>query len=317
MELALTAACGLSAAITASSLARAVRLRHARPGTWPWTVTILWGCVLAACLTALGVLGILPGVVMSVVLAVIAFTALRRSGSAGAQIGAGPAHLYRDAADAVARAGGAVSWRRGEAGEGDDDDDAPPRRPAWYSGAREVPEPDAPPRRRRSPRPRREDPEPRAAAGTRTVPRPREDPALGPPPRPAEVAASVAVPPPWAELAGWIASYVPEDDNAQTAFLAGHAAGLVAVAHALGTHSETVINDIGLDPAYGAAILEVADRVADTSGDVALADQRYRVIYGELARAVENGLILPHRTREWFGGSGGPAPAAGDGTAAA
>lgn len=309
MELALTAACGLCAAITASSLARAVRLRPARPGTWPWTVTGLWASLTAALLTALGALGVMNGIIASAVLAVITFAALRRSGSAGAQIGAGPAHLWHDAR-------GAASWRRAQAGD-DADDDAPPRRPMRHSGAGEVPAPDGPPRNGRIPRPRREDPESPGTARTRTVPRLREDPALGPAPRPAEVAASVAVPPPWAELAGWIASYVPEDDNAQTAFLAGNAAGLVAVAHAFGSHSETVINDIGLDPAYGAAILEVADRVADTSGDVALADQRYRVIYAEVIAAVANGLILPHRTREWFGGGNGPAPAADDGTAAA
>jgi hypothetical protein len=278
MELTLTLACGLCAAITASSLARAVRLRPARPGTWPWTVTILWACLLAACLTALGAIGLMNGIIASVVLAVVALVALRRSSSAGAQIGAGPAHLYRDAAAVAGRARRAASWRAAAAG----DDDAP----------------GGPPPGGRMPRLRPEHP----AAGSRTVPLLREDPALGPAPQPAEVAASAPVPPPWDELAGWIAGYVAEDDNAQSAFLHGCAAGLVRIADAFGALSETAINDLGLDPAYGAALLEVAAAVAETAGDVALADQRYLAIYGALKQAIEDGLVLPHNARQFLGG---------------
>jgi hypothetical protein len=300
MELVLPAVTGLCAALTLSSLARAVRLRPRLHDTAPWAVSALWGCLTAACLTWLGAAGLAPGIIAAMALAVLAVAGLRRSGAAGAHLGAGPAHLWRDAASMAGAARRLAS--RLAARRDDDDDDgeyAAPLRHRRAQGpgpAADAPAADAP------------------AAAARTVPSLRDDPRLGP--APAEAAAAAGpVPPPWAELAGWIASYVPEDDNAQTAFLAGNAAGLVAVAAAFGAHSETVINDIGLDPAYGAAILEVAGRVAETSGDVALADQRYQVIYGELKQAVENGLILPHEARKWLGG-GGPAPAAG-GTAAA
>lgn len=154
-----------------------------------------------------------------------------------------------------------------------------------------------------------------AAAAGRAVPPLREDPALAPPPAPEEFAAGAAVPLPWAELAGWIAGFVPEDDNEQSAFLAGTAAGLVAVAQAIAAHSEVLVNDVGADPAYGAAILEVGERVAECSGDVALADRRWHVIYDQLKAAIENGLVLPHNARQFLGG-GGSTPAAG-GTAAA
>ena len=260
-------------AFAAASLARAARLpkgRRLRPGSRgvrPGRVAALWCCLSAACLTGLGVLGLLQGIVVATMLAVVAVIGLRRAGrAAGAHLKAGPAWARRDLASLR---GHAPRVHRAPAGD-EDAKDGPPR----------APRPGGPPR---------------------TVPRLREDPALRTPPRPDEIAATVTVPPPWAELAGVIAGFVAEDDNAQSAFLAGTAAGLVAVAQALGDLSETAINDIGLDPAYGNALLEVAGRVGETAGDVALADQRYHVIYGELKRAVEDGLILPHRTREWFG----------------
>ena len=63
-------------------------------------------------------------------------------------------------------------------------------------------------------------------------------------------------------------------------------------------------NDIGLDPSYGGAVLELADLVAQPSGDAALVDKRYHLIYGDTKQAVDNGLILPHNARQWFGGAG-------------
>lgn len=292
-------------AFALSSMARAVRLpggrrlRRGRKGIRPGAAALAWACLAAACLTGLGAIGLLPGIIASVVLAVISMARLRRSGRPLAHLAAGVAWATQDAAALSGRVPRPPRLPRlrggGQSPDGDDDPDGP--------------DPGEPARPRRAPRPAP------AASGDGgappwMAPPLREDPALGPAPAPEVAAAAGAVPVPWAELAAWIAGYVPEDDNAQSAFLTGIAAGVVAVADAIGAHSETVINDIGLDPAYGSALLEVAGRLAETAGDVALADQRYHVIYGELKRAVEDGLILPHRTREWFGaGDGGTAAA--------
>ena len=42
----------------------------------------------------------------------------------------------------------------------------------------------------------------------------------------------------------------------------GRAADNVALAHAFGAHAEIATNDIGLDPSYGGAVLELGDLVA-------------------------------------------------------
>lgn len=147
--------------------------------------------------------------------------------------------------------------------------------------------------------------DPAADPAVRAVPRLREDEALGPAPEPAEAAAAAGViPAPWAELAGWIADFHPENDNEQSAFIHGHAAGLAAVAHALSAHAETMTNDIGLDPSYGLAVLELGSGIGEHASDAALVDRRYHLIYGDVKNSVDGGLILPYNSRQWFGDPG-------------
>jgi hypothetical protein len=148
------------------------------------------------------------------------------------------------------------------------------------------------------------------AQAIREVPPIRQDPALGPTPEPAEVAAGmaaagVAVPEPWAALAAWIAGFEPEDDNDQSRFIHGSAAGAIAVADALHAHGDHIVSAVRLDPSYGAALLDLGDAFAAVSGDAVLVDQRYHVIYGEIKAAVQNGLILP-LSGDWFGDGSAP-----------
>jgi hypothetical protein len=67
-------------------------------------------------------------------------------------------------------------------------------------------------------------------AATRAIPSVMEDPVLGPPPEPAELAsASVPVPAPWAALAQYIGTREPADDQELRMYSDGDAAGALAV----------------------------------------------------------------------------------------
>jgi hypothetical protein len=127
----------------------------------------------------------------------------------------------------------------------------------------------------------------------------------------------VEVPEPYRALADWIAQQDPETDDEQTAFLHGVAAGKIAEAEAWQVHGENMVNAVGLDPAYGAAVFDMADSCAEHASDAVLVDRRYHVIYDEIKQAVANGLHLPHRARQWFGGGGSAAPMDGPSESAA
>lgn len=286
---------GACVATGAASLARAVplgkgrRLRPGRKGVKPGTVLLLWSCLSVACLTGLGVIGLGAGVFASVVLAVITIVALRASPGRRAHLAAGPAHLGHDVALLASRGWHAVREQA--------------------AASRSVP--DATPAPAPGPAPAA------AAGGARTVPSPlAEDPALAPVPPPEEVIEGVVVPAWWAEVASVIAGFVPEDDVAQSQFLTGIAAGAVRVAQALAAHADALVNDVGVDPAYAAAILEVADRFAELASWIALADRRYHTIYEAVKDFVDAGGILPHNARQFFGGSGNGSPPAGGSEAA-
>jgi hypothetical protein len=162
---------------------------------------------------------------------------------------------------------------------------------------------------------------PAAAAAPREVPPIREDPALGTAPQPADVAAGLAtagveIPEPWAQLIAWVGSRVPEDSNDQNRFLLGDAAGFIGLGEAYHAHGATVVDEIGLDPAYGAAILDIGDAVADKSGDVIQGYRRFHLIYEAIVKAVENGVIMPFNGR-FFGAGDGAAPQDGPSESAA
>lgn len=272
-----------AAFVRAVQLPKGRRLRPGLKGVKPGLVAVFWACLAAACLTGLGAIGLLQGIVASVVLFVIAVIGLRRSGAVGAHLKAGVAWARHDAAALRERVPRPPA--------------APDDAPAAASGPAAA----------------------TAGGGPARTPPPllREDTALGPVPAPEEVITGVVVPAPWAELAGVIAGYVPPTDIEQSRFLAGGAAGLVAVAQAYATHADSLVSEVGVDPAYAAAIVEFGERIAECAADVALADRRYHLIYGEVKAWIDGGGIMPHRPREWFGDGGGPGPAPAGGTAAA
>ncbi len=128
----------------------------------------------------------------------------------------------------------------------------------------------------------------------------------------AEVAAGlmadgVAVPPPWAALAQWVAEFEPEDGDDLHGHMAGEAAGRLAFAEAQQARAETLLNLPKLHPAYVAALFELADGDAEQATASALADRRYHVVYGDIEDWHEmDGNALPEDARGWFGG-GAPA----------
>jgi len=296
LPLALGAALALCAALALSGLVQVARARG-------WLDASLWDGPLAftsaalALLTALGVLAPLPGALLALapllVMAVTAYpswralAAVNGKGAASRHVLAGIAAHVRDSVLTSRDDARGLRLRRQD-----------PGRPPQAA-------PPAPPT-----------PTPAAAvpSAPREVPPLREDQALAPVPHPAEVAAGLAgagveVPEPYRLLADWIAGQDPETDADQSRFLAGVAAGKIAEAEAWQAHGENMVTGVGLDPSYGAAVFDLADSCAEHASDAVLVDRRYHVIYGEVKRAVENGLILPHRARQFFGGSSGESAA--------
>ncbi len=140
--------------------------------------------------------------------------------------------------------------------------------------------------------------------GGREIPHLREDKALGDLPEPAALieAAARAMPVPWAELASWIAVQEPDTDEEEHVFIRGTAAGMMAVAQAMESHADLLLNVIGLDPAAVAAVLDLCDTFTAAAQDAALADRRMSLVYIEIREWLDStGRHLPHRARQWFG----------------
>ena len=147
---------------------------------------------------------------------------------------------------------------------------------------------------------------PQTLAALRSVPPVRADDSLGFAPLPAEVAASlegagVEVPPPWRAVADWAADFEPEDQGELEEHMAQEAAGLLAFAEAAMTRAETLLGVRKLHPAYVAALLEVADDIAELAASAAMADRRYHGVYGDIEDWHEDGGELPEDARGWFG----------------
>lgn len=278
----------IALALAAAAASSAVRVR----GNWrdpgAWAVPLVFACLAVIALTVLGVLAPLTGGLVACILAATEGVFLWRGDDKplyafAGHLGGGFRHLYADARSLAARA------RPGEPVKA--------ARPA--SGA--APAPPAAPAPAQAP------------ATPREVPPIREDPALGSPPQPADVAAGLAtagveIPEPWAALIAWVGSRMPEDSNDQNRFLLGDAAGFIGLGEAYHSHGGNVVDEIGLDPAYGSAILDIGDAVADKSGDVIQAYRRFHLIYEEIIKFVENGGVLPFKSREFFSGAGGSEP---------
>lgn len=135
-------------------------------------------------------------------------------------------------------------------------------------------------------------------AATRAIPSVMEDPHLGAPPEPADLAsASIPVPAPWAALAEYIATREPADDMELRMFTEGDAMGALAVADARHTFADTCLNALRLSPVYVAGVLETGDSMAEHASMLAQVHKRFGVIYGAI--------------KEWIGAHG-PLPAKGD-----
>lgn len=136
---------------------------------------------------------------------------------------------------------------------------------------------------------------------TRGIPSVMNDPVLGPPPEPAELATgAVPVPAPWAALAQWIGTREPGDDMELRMFSDGDAVGALAVADAYHAYADLCLNGLGLSPAYVAGVLEAGDSAGSHASVVAQVHKRFGVIYGAIKEWVGAHGPLPHKAREFL-----------------
>jgi hypothetical protein len=234
-------------------------------GAHAWFALMLWSGLAVAAFTFLGVVALLPGVLFAAGAAVV--IALWGKVWTREGYGALRGHVTRGPGEAGRSLSG---WLRGFLGGGDDESPAVVAAVAQHVAARAIP----------------------------SV---MEDPALGPPPEPAELAsASIPVPAPWAALAQYIATREPEDDQQLRMFSDGDAVGALAVADAHHAYADTCLNALGLSPAYVAGVLEAGDSMAGHASVVAQVHKRFGVIYGAIKEWVAAHGPLPHKAREFL-----------------
>lgn len=296
------------AAAAVSALARPVRERRWKDAAL-WLTPLLYGCAATAALTGLGVLKVLTGAVLAVALGGVFAVVLLRGAGRALRNSRGRAVVWQLVAGHIAAG---FRYLR---------DDVR----GLLRGARNGPEP----RRHEgpvtipvavpAPAPVRDVPAARDAPAAAGVPSVRDDPALGPAPTASDVAAGLAsagipVPPEWAVLCDAVAAFEPDTDEDLMMHVAGEAAGVSAWAEAVRARADTLLHGIGLDPAYVAGHMELADEIADIASAVAMVDQRFAVIYGAIRDWVaEHPEGMPFRAREWLQGGGtGPVEDAGD-----
>jgi hypothetical protein len=230
-----------------------------------WTALLLWSGLAVAAFTVLGVIGSLAGGLYAGIAAVVVAVAARVWTPEGRHALAG--QLRYGITEPVMAVRGLPGGRVPERGEG--------------SAQSVVAE----------------------AAATRAIPPVREDPALGVPPEPS-VIASVPAPSPYAALAQFIGGFEPEDDQALTMFMQGHAAGGLVIAEAWRHFADTCLHGTGLDPAYVAGILEVGDTEGESAAHKAQVHKRFGVIYQQVQEWISAGRMLPHKAREFLTGEG-------------
>jgi len=137
---------------------------------------------------------------------------------------------------------------------------------------------------------------------TRNIPPVMADPVLGVAPEPAALATAAPVPAPYAAMAAYIAGFVPEDDQALKMFMQANAAGELAIADAWHTFGDTCLNEVGLDPAYVAGLLEAGDGAAIQATLLAMVHKRFGVLYAAVQEWISAGRQLPHKAREFLTG---------------
>lgn len=299
-----------AAAFTAAACSSATRTVHGyfrKPARrLGWGTPLLYTVPGIAALTGLGVITAWKGAVLAVVLAVAYGFMLRASRK-----------TYNASAVTIARADAicGFAWLQRDikralaALRGPQHDESP------VTAARQDPAPTVPNPAAR-PEPVRPVPAPRP-----DVPSLREDPNLGQPPHPAEVATELkatgaAIPPAWAALCDEVRSFEPDTDEDHLQHMAGHTAGILALSDAFREQADHLQHAIGLDPAYVAGHHEFADEFADLTGALAMVTRRFHAIYGTIRDWVAGGGILPHNAREWLQ-AGGDTETGNDGDIAA
>lgn len=138
-----------------------------------------------------------------------------------------------------------------------------------------------------------------AAARKVAAPPPYQAPGASPEADIASIA-EMPVPEVWKPVIEAVRSFEPGDYAEHLAYFSGNAAGLLGLAEAMHDQADTQLTTIGLDPGAVRASVDMADSVGDCAHDVVLAKHAFLVLYEEILRAIENGLKLPNRAREFF-----------------
>lgn len=120
---------------------------------------------------------------------------------------------------------------------------------------------------------------------------------------PAQPNGAVQYPPPpdWALLAQRIRDFEPSSDTALERFMVGEMAGVLVYADALKNVHETCVGYLGLDPASVQGLADYAEAASDAGSKMASAHRRWKAVYNEIIRAVQNGLVMPFKGRFFTG----------------
>jgi len=288
MDAILLFACAACAVLTLSGLVRMARTSGGVRDAGSWHAPLIFASAALALATAAGVLAPLAGAVLALLPLLAVAAIVRRAWLAIARAkgqGRGPA-TRRVLSGLGRRLRDAVWFLR------DDLRDLAARaRPKPEEAPRGVSGGGAPTA---------------ALAALRSVPSVRDDGSLGFAPVPAEVAAGlesagVEVPAPFRAVADWMADFEPEDQDDLEGHIAQEAAGWLTLAEAATTRGETLLGVRKLHPAYVAALLEIADDIAELASSAAMSDRRYHGIYGDIEDWHEEGNELPEDARGWFG----------------
>jgi hypothetical protein len=106
-------------------------------------------------------------------------------------------------------------------------------------------------------------------------------------------AASQGVPAEYVQLAAAIVEYRPEDDLDMQYWYLGHAAGAHAIGDAWFGHVESMVEDVGIDPAFAQTAMMVAEYSADMAEFCAGLAKRLVEVYALVKEHKANDGTLP------------------------
>jgi hypothetical protein len=139
----------------------------------------------------------------------------------------------------------------------------------------------------------------------REVPHVLQDVALGPVPVPSAVAADltvtgVIVHSTWGALTEREGTFEADDEDDLLQHGEETAAGLLELAGAYEAQAELAAAR-GLDPAYVAAMYDLADMIADAASGSVMVNRRYHEVYAAIRDHVDSGGTLMPDSDHWFG----------------